>query len=57
MGGDDDGGRDCGTEDGEDSEYSAGGFYSVPYNGFGQRRPEEKEEKHSALVEHNGSVL
>ena len=51
MGSDDDGGRDRSAEDGKNSEYCGGGFYSVPHNGFGEGWPEEKEEEHGALGE------
>jgi len=51
VGSHDDGGRNCGTENGEDSEYRGGSFDSVPHYGLGERRPEEKEEEHGTLAE------
>ena len=51
VGSDDDSGRNGGTENGENSEYCAGGFDSKPHDGLGEGWPEEKEEEHSSLVE------
>ena len=54
MGGDDDGGRNRGTENDKDSEYRGSSFDPVPDHGLGERWPKEKEEEHGTLVEHQG---
>jgi hypothetical protein len=46
VGSHDDGGRDGGTENDEDSEYRGGSFDPVPHYGLSKRWPEEKEEEH-----------
>lgn len=57
MGSNDDGGRNRGTKNDEDSEYRGGGLDSVPHHGLGEGWPEEKEEEHGTLGEHRELAL
>ena len=57
VGSHDNGGRNGGTENDEDSEDRGGSFDSVPHYGLGKRWPEEKEKEHGALGEHQGLAL